>query len=275
MRWNITENYRFGYQGQFAEEDDETEYNQFEARLYDGRIGRWMVPDPAGQYWSPYLGMGNSPVIGVDPDGSEYYTNWFGTQKWFETPPTGFRSAFWNINENNGFQYNFKDGSFINIDIGEVEIIQQTNNYKPRALVISLEVYYAIPECFMVSDYSIYKEGFGIQINSVITLKEKPYNTYTIMRLDDDTKSMTTDIPAFGLLNGEVGFITSRQDDFVPNFTRGESNGSTTGLGLYGLNKTVPLDPRSQYIYRGLNGGLGFDATTLKWKMTTKPIQIK
>lgn len=28
-----------------------------------------MVTDPAGQYWSPYLGMGNVPMMGVDPDG--------------------------------------------------------------------------------------------------------------------------------------------------------------------------------------------------------------
>jgi RHS repeat-associated protein len=65
----LSEAYRFGYQGQFAEKDPETKYSQFEARLYDGRIGRWMIPDPAGQYWSPYLGMGNNWVSGVDPDG--------------------------------------------------------------------------------------------------------------------------------------------------------------------------------------------------------------
>ncbi len=61
--------YRFGYQGQFAEHDEETGYDAFEARLWDSRIGRWMTPDPAGQFWSPYLGMGNSPMNGVDPDG--------------------------------------------------------------------------------------------------------------------------------------------------------------------------------------------------------------
>lgn len=33
-------------------------------------FARWLVPDPAGQYHSPYLGMGNNPVSGVDPDGA-------------------------------------------------------------------------------------------------------------------------------------------------------------------------------------------------------------
>ena len=61
--------YRFGYQGQFAEEDKETGLNQFEARLYDPRIGRWLTTDPAGQFFSPYLGMGNNPIMSVDPDG--------------------------------------------------------------------------------------------------------------------------------------------------------------------------------------------------------------
>ncbi|MBN2613774.1 MAG: RHS repeat-associated core domain-containing protein, partial [Bacteroidales bacterium] len=61
--------YRFGYQGQFAEKDPETGYNQFEARLYDSRIGRWMIPDPLKVNWSFYLGMGNNPVNFIDPDG--------------------------------------------------------------------------------------------------------------------------------------------------------------------------------------------------------------
>jgi len=65
--------YRFGYQGQFAEKDEETGYNQFEARLWDNRIGRWLTTDPAKQFYSPYLGMGNYPTIGIDPDGRDVF----------------------------------------------------------------------------------------------------------------------------------------------------------------------------------------------------------
>lgn len=65
------EAYRFGYQGKFAEKDPETGLTQFEARLWDGRSGRWLSYDPAGQYWSPYVGMGNNPVGSVDPDGRQ------------------------------------------------------------------------------------------------------------------------------------------------------------------------------------------------------------
>jgi RHS repeat-associated protein len=40
-------------------------------RYLDQRIGRWWVPDPAGQYWSPYVYCGNNPVNRIDPDGKE------------------------------------------------------------------------------------------------------------------------------------------------------------------------------------------------------------
>jgi hypothetical protein len=32
-------------------------------------IGRWTSKDPAGQYYSPYIGLGNVPISNVDPDG--------------------------------------------------------------------------------------------------------------------------------------------------------------------------------------------------------------
>jgi RHS repeat-associated protein len=67
------DDYRFGYQGQFAEKDEETGWNAFEARMYDPIIGRWLSMDPSGQYASPYLGMGNNPLNGIDPDGRDWY----------------------------------------------------------------------------------------------------------------------------------------------------------------------------------------------------------
>ncbi len=61
------ENYRYAFQGQ--EKDGETGMEAFELRLWDGRLGRWLTVDPKGQYFSPYLGMGNNPVSTIDPDG--------------------------------------------------------------------------------------------------------------------------------------------------------------------------------------------------------------
>nr|WP_176619859.1 RHS repeat-associated core domain-containing protein [Allomuricauda chongwuensis]NVN18057.1 hypothetical protein [Allomuricauda chongwuensis] len=59
--------YRYAFQGQ--EKDPETGKEAFQLRLWDGRIGRWLTTDPYGQYASPYLGMGNDPINGIDPDG--------------------------------------------------------------------------------------------------------------------------------------------------------------------------------------------------------------
>ena len=61
--------YRYGYQGQYAEKDDETGFESFELRLYNDRIGRWTSYDPEGQFNSPYVGMGNNPISHSDPTG--------------------------------------------------------------------------------------------------------------------------------------------------------------------------------------------------------------
>lgn len=69
--------YRHGYQGQFSEKDEETGWNHFELREYDAVIGRWTSKDPYGQYWSPYVGMGNDPNGKVDPTGGvDKYKVW-------------------------------------------------------------------------------------------------------------------------------------------------------------------------------------------------------
>jgi RHS repeat-associated protein len=61
----------YDYQGQYSEKDPVTGLNNFELRIYDARIGRWLTTDPQGQYNSPYEGMGNNPVSGTDPTGGE------------------------------------------------------------------------------------------------------------------------------------------------------------------------------------------------------------
>jgi RHS repeat-associated protein len=74
------EKYRYGYQGKFAEHDEETNWNHFELREYEPLIGRWNSRDPKKQYYSGYVGMGNNPINGVDPDGGKFL-DWFVNQK--------------------------------------------------------------------------------------------------------------------------------------------------------------------------------------------------
>ena len=61
--------YRYGYQGQFSEMDNETGLNSFELRPYDSKLGRWLIPDPMHQHHSPYMAMGNNFTGIVDPTG--------------------------------------------------------------------------------------------------------------------------------------------------------------------------------------------------------------
>ena len=69
MNAGVYKKYRYGYQGEFAEYDEETEFNHFELRDYDPVIGRTMVVDPYRQFASPYMWVGNNPVMGIDPTG--------------------------------------------------------------------------------------------------------------------------------------------------------------------------------------------------------------
>jgi len=66
---NEDNHYRYGYQGEFSEEDEETGWSSFQLRMLDPVIGRWLSPDPMKQYHSPYTSMGNNPVKLTDPNG--------------------------------------------------------------------------------------------------------------------------------------------------------------------------------------------------------------
>ncbi|MGY0408524.1 MAG: RHS repeat domain-containing protein, partial [Polaribacter sp.] len=63
------ETYRYGYQGEYSEKDEETGLNDFQLRMYDSRINRWISPDPMGEFFSPYLAMGNNWANTTDPTG--------------------------------------------------------------------------------------------------------------------------------------------------------------------------------------------------------------
>ena len=61
------------YQSSYASYDSLTGYYDFLSRSYDPALGRFFAVDPAGQFSSPYTGMGNLPHMGVDPDGEVWF----------------------------------------------------------------------------------------------------------------------------------------------------------------------------------------------------------
>jgi RHS repeat-associated protein len=97
---NSMSDYRYAFQGQ--ELDKETGMEAFQLRLWDGRIGRWLNPDPMGQYASPYLGMGNNPVNGVDRNGG-----------WFGDPPTDGSCSDGDTWDDGTNSWTMKDGAWI------------------------------------------------------------------------------------------------------------------------------------------------------------------
>ncbi len=103
-RNNIAENYRFGFQGEFAEKDEETGFNHFELRAYDSRISRWMITDPENQYASPYLAMGNCPNQAIDPTG--------GLVPWYKGLDGSLEFVTDGVKPTDGFEYFGPDGMF-------------------------------------------------------------------------------------------------------------------------------------------------------------------
>jgi RHS repeat-associated protein len=68
---------RYGYQGQFAENDKEINEQFFELRNYDPLLARFSSIDPYEQFHSPYLAMGNNHPNQVDQNGG--ITSWQGS----------------------------------------------------------------------------------------------------------------------------------------------------------------------------------------------------
>jgi RHS repeat-associated protein len=72
---NLNQNkYRYGFNGMEKENDLGGDNYDFEARILDSRLGRWLSIDPLAKKYpsfSPYSAMANSPIIVVDDEGKE------------------------------------------------------------------------------------------------------------------------------------------------------------------------------------------------------------
>ncbi|MEO9484861.1 MAG: DUF6443 domain-containing protein [Ekhidna sp.] len=94
------------YQSSYASYDSLTGYYDFLSRSYDPVLGRFFAVDPAGQYSSPYLGMGNAPHMGIDPNGEIF--GFIAGALFAAAGQAGVQSlngngSFWDNVKNNGF----------------------------------------------------------------------------------------------------------------------------------------------------------------------------
>ncbi|MBP0018799.1 MAG: pre-peptidase C-terminal domain-containing protein [Cyanobacteria bacterium SBLK] len=56
------------------EYDSSSELYYFGSRYYDAHLGRFLTPDPARQYFSPYVYGNGDPLTGIDPTGELFFT---------------------------------------------------------------------------------------------------------------------------------------------------------------------------------------------------------
>ncbi len=61
--------HKFQFQGQEKQDEFGLNWTSFDLRNLDVQLGRWHSVDPYSQHNSPYISMGNNPIIRVDPDG--------------------------------------------------------------------------------------------------------------------------------------------------------------------------------------------------------------
>ena len=78
------DSYDYGFNGK--PKDKETNYNDFGARLYDARVGRWMAVDVLSSNYcgtSTYAFVQNTPIQALDPDGDlVFFVNGFRLDAW-------------------------------------------------------------------------------------------------------------------------------------------------------------------------------------------------
>ncbi|MEM9857750.1 MAG: RHS repeat-associated core domain-containing protein [Bacteroidota bacterium] len=162
------EEYRYGYQGEYSEEDKETEWNSFESRMYDPLIGKFTTVDPQNQFASPYLGMGNNPVNGVDPDG-EYFFGLFGSTAQQRRDARNLASI--------------KGGEVLNMHSRDISVAWQTEIPTPQGGdFFRVDEHVFVGKDFNLSEHVSYSEGVMFNalqgdLNSVAILQDAGLKT--------------------------------------------------------------------------------------------------
>ncbi len=104
---NNTTTYLTPYRFSGKERDEETGYSYFGARYYNPELSIWLSVDPMAEKYpslSPYAYCANNPVMIVDPDGRDWYTNRLtGKQEWHDG--SGWRLL---VSHNDGGYYQLK-----------------------------------------------------------------------------------------------------------------------------------------------------------------------
>ena len=256
--------YRYAFQGQ--EKDDETGKEAFELRLWDSRIGRWLTRDPAGQYASPYLGMGNNPISRVDPDGG--FDTFFGALAYWVSH--GFEGEIFN---NNNGDWGISSATFDenNNLIGDLNIIYGWNWEKNNKNRIAFG-----GELGLNGSYSAIAIGNSWEGSlSYVNFMKFPENT-SFYANSNFTVGMSTDVSATIGLSGYafVSYYDGDVSKISPESYEGPFHSSSAALdvnligGSLGISGTYIYSPNSGDIGKGwhtiaigIHGNLGPDVS--------------
>ena len=213
------EPYRYAFQGQ--EKDKETGKEAFQLRLWDARIGRWLSTDPARQYSSPYIGMGNNPITGIDNDGG------------IVVFPDIFQALRAMINLNFLFRKVFK----LTIDAVYIEQYTYTNYKGEETIGFALKFNKSKEFEKMVADLSLNKEkdlilySFGdvLEANTVIQGYLSPSTDKAATATPSLTKALWRDL----------GFKVNPLNEATTT-TLSDSGGGAYNSYVFKVNKELP-----------------------------------
>ncbi|MEO9801589.1 MAG: RHS repeat-associated core domain-containing protein, partial [Reichenbachiella sp.] len=219
-------NHRFGYQGEFAEYDQETGFNHFELREYDQRIGRFMVPDPYRQFASPYMAMGNNPINGVDPDGGCFTRDADGN--YIECPEADIGAT---MNGAFGYEWTFGEAGWDLTNAADVagylayfsaapeEVIGTAKYYEWR-YVEHIEKYGTRPPDYYLGYGHKYINRFSTELNPTMSADGQAWLTQTRLELQYLMETGLQENPAMELDN--PSFHSFAFDTHVPAYTKGD-----------------------------------------------------
>lgn len=269
---DINGSYRYAFQGQ--ELDSETGMEAFQLRLWDGRIGRWLSPDPMGQYASPYLGMGNNPISGVDPDGGfwQEFGNWIRGNGWNSNAALDFQANGGTLGEWHGDKIsghreatfvgndgNVSEGKLPTIGFVKFKAVDDLWDNSFRRSMTGDKIGFGVSW-----DASLFGGGgSGIELNWILTGKDKSFFPYF-----GNTAHVTVSTGA----NFGVDFSTSKswhsgpaeavRVNSLPGWEHGvEVGGKILAGGAIGYSYSKD----GNYGWHTVSGsiGLGFEASPL------------
>ncbi len=247
--------WRHGYQGAYAEKDEETNWNAFQLRMYDPVIGRWLSTDPYGQYPSPYLGMGNDPVNGIDPDGG---WKWKATA-WFKSLLIPNSEVIYDGKEWGVFYTSTSTGKTVSHLIVDGGPGWDTN--LEMGIVNKVDFTYKVGANF-TNDIGV--SGFSVDAGSVEVMKVE----YDLNEFINGNRRANTNSPRYITYGGRFESTSGDIKIKLQNNADGSFNNFEFGIGAPGLEAKIKFDHLGFHSFRlgaqedvGLSAGHSINAS--------------